>query len=64
MCQGERSEGKREEAVGPLHWKFCLMQLINKKHKLIPSRCAVGMSGGAAAAAIQLYCETLMPLDA
>lgn len=63
MRQGERSEGKREEAVGPLHWKFCLMQLINKKHKLIPSRCTVGMSGGAAAA-IQLYCETLMPLDA
>lgn len=39
------------------------MQWINKKHKLISSQCAVGMSGGPAAA-IQLYRETLMLLDA
>lgn len=51
------------EAVGPSHRKFCLTRWINKKHKLIPSHCAVGVSGGPAAA-IQLCCETLMPLDA
>lgn len=63
MCQGERDDKKRYGAVGSLSCKFCSMQWINKKHKLIPSQCAVGVSGGPAAV-IQLYCETLMLLDA
>lgn len=57
MCHREREtrragwggvEGAREEAVGLC--KLCSARWINKKHKLIPSRRAVGMSGGPAAA--------------
>lgn len=38
---------------------FCSARWINKKHKLILSQCAVGRQQPT-----QLYCESLMPLDA
>lgn len=49
---GVREGGNQPEPEGAAGWAatFCSARWINKKHKLILSQCAVGMSGGPAAA--------------